>query len=80
MTAGNGGITDSNNSQFEYSIHHKIFSDFHESEYITTDKGDDTSHIVLTITWKHYPSRNVDKNGKPYMNTSIIDWEFMEED
>lgn len=59
---------------------HKIFSDFHESEYITTDKGDDTSHIVLTITWKHYPSRNVDKNGNTYMNTSIIDWEFMEED
>jgi len=59
---------------------HKIFSDFQESEYITTDKKDETSHICFTITYKHYPSRNVDKNGNPYMNTTIIDWEFMEED
>jgi hypothetical protein len=59
---------------------HKIFSDFQESEYITTDKKDESTHICFTITYKHYPSRNVDKNGNPYMNTTIIDWEFMEED
>ena len=33
MTAENGGITDSNNSQFEYSIHHKIFSDFPRTDF-----------------------------------------------
>jgi len=59
---------------------HKIFSDFQESEYITTDKKDETSHIVFTMTWKHWTGSNLDKTGKPYQNTSIIDWEFMEED
>ena len=59
---------------------HTIFSDFQESEYITEDIDDESSHIVLTISWKHWTGSKVDKNGKPYMNTSIIDWEFMGED
>ncbi len=46
-----------------------------------SDIKDETSYIVFHLNWKTFKSSKIDpKTGQPYMNTTIIDWELMEED